>query len=1055
MYRSLSPIERLAVVVSSAVFAALAFVLCLEMMIAPSYPDFIVDAISWSAASKLQDILVGPLSLVVAGIGLLFFTKRIHRLKNQMGEEHSIELSNQLLLWSVPAFIAIFGFFFHMRLTIDGLVLSAIGIVVVTALCFYHGKNETYYSTISFSLIAVIFISCIPFEIYLVAGRLSHDALAGHKVKLYTQTVPAILLVSGIIFICSCAVKNNRILERALPKLLLVGQIGLSVLFVALYPSMFVTHEGEITSYNTTIWLKIFIAFCVLGAIYDIIRRYIKNKSSNSLKFLFSPIAIFALFIGFIFASTYPPVVPADDYHFGEKFVGWLSYSHGAIPYLDYIPAHGMVVDDLPMFFSSIFYDGTVASVEQAGKIGIAIILFIIFISTLYCSKNILFSFLIIVGSVFSGLLHLVPFFALWCSPDLREKPAKWLIMWLLSAPILILAVPPHGMLLVAASGIMVLACLWSQWQHGTPRSWVAIIAVFLGLLALALATPVGMMLFAAIRYVLENGFINQIAYGIPWKWSEEENFPIALLRMTWMFVAFFLLVIIYKRRKEFLHPTTIIYPAIFAFLFILLVIPYSMGRIDNDGISRLGIVSLFGLSVLLPFVFWMMADAQKKVLPFLSILCICISAGFVRSYETVSVSRMASIVSPIINTAALKDGKTVGLNNLGVGIVDDAHWKRLTRLNALLNSKLPPEVPYLDLSGRNAHYFYFNRRPVVEVTAPYNMVAPAQQKRIVEKLEKNLPSLALLQAENINHDGGGLALRNPILYRFVMDNYIPSWEDGFIIGYPKNSDAHPSVISDHMTIDPITDKDWEKGIHRKNAAIVLKDSVIILLAHVGDQLRIGGELRTVTNVQPETRALYFDGPPFKLETLTENDVIEIPLTPQRIKESRAILFQNAFVVDKHLQKLPVSWGKSAKSLAKKMNFIQNLDGMVSQYHDVSLEGDSYKVTGRDPHIRIDMPDMSIAGRDAGLLKFDFTCAGRRQNPQIQIFWWGDEHQQPSELYSLKFTAAKKGSLIVPLDASPLWLSLDKVRGVRIDLDNADACHSFKLKNIELFQRKF
>jgi len=1055
MYASLSPIERLAVVVSSGVLVALTFVLCLKTSIAPSYPDFIVGAISWSAASKLQDILVGPLSILVACIGLLFFTKRIYRLKNRMGEEHSIQLSNQLLMWSIPVFCAIFGFFFHMRLTIDGFILSAIGIVLVTALCFYHGKNETYYSTISFSLIAVIFISIIPFEIYLVAGRLSHDVLAGHNVKLYTLIVPAILLASGIVFICSCAVKNNRILEQALPRLLLVGQIGLSFLFVALYPAKLVTPAGEITSYNTTVWFKIFIAFCVLGAIYDTIRRYIKNKSSNNLKPLFSPIAIFAFFISFKFGITSTPVVSTDDYHFGEKLVGWMSYSHGAIPYWDYIPAHGMAVDDLALFFSSIFYDGTAASLGQAGKIGLAIALFTVVISTLYFSKNILFSFLIIFGLNFSVLLYLVPFFALWCSPNLREKPAKWLVVWLISAPILILAVPPQGLLLVAASGIVALVCLWSQWQRGTARSWVAIGTVFFGLLVLALATPLGMMLFAAIRYILENGFINQFAYGKPWRWSKEANtvFTIAFLQTIWMFVACSLLVIIYKRRKEFLHPTSAIYPAIFALLFILLNIPYSMGRIDG-GTSRPGMVSLFSLGVLLPCFFWIMADAKKRVWIYLSILCLCISSGFVRTYEAVTFSRFPAIVSPTIRTPALKDGKTAGLNNLGEGVIDDEHWKRLTKLNTVLNSKLPPEVPYLDLTARNAHYFYFNRKPVVEVTAPYNMVSPALQKRIVKKLEQNLPALALLQGGNITHDGGGLSLRNPILYRFVMDNYIPSSEDGFIIGYAKNGDVKPFTIPNRTTIDPITDKNWEKGVGRRSASIVLQDPGVVPLARVGDQLRIGGQLRTVTGVRPTIRVLDFDGPPFEPGTLTENDVIEIPLIPERVKENRAMLFQRAFFSIQDLQKLPVAWGESAKSLAKKMDFIQNLDGMVSRDHDVSLEGDTYKVMGKDPYIRLDMPDVSIAGRDAGLLKFDFTCDGQRQDPQIQIFWWGDEHQQPSELYSLKFTA-KTGSLIVPLDASPLWLTLDKVRGIRIDLDNADACRSFKLENIGLFQRKF
>jgi hypothetical protein len=52
----------------------------------------------------------------------------------------------------------------------------------------------------------------------------------------------------------------------------------------------------------------------------------------------------------------------------------------------------------------------------------------------------------------------------------------------------------------------------------------------------------------------------------------------------------------------------------------------------------------------------------------------------------------------------------------------------------------------------------------------------------------------------------------------------------------------------------------------------------------------------------------------------------------------------------------------------------------------------------------------------------------------------------------VKFTG-ENGILIVPLDASPWWLGLSKVKGLRFDLDNASACIAFKITNISLFQR--
>ncbi|WP_040056235.1 hypothetical protein [Candidatus Williamhamiltonella defendens] len=65
-------------------------------------------------------------------------------------------------------------------------------------------------------------------------------------------------------------------------------------------------------------------------------------------------------------------------------------------------------------------------------------------------------------------------------------------------------------------------------------------------------------------------------------------------------------------------------------------------------------------------------------------------------------------------------------------------------------------------------------------------MAPSTQQRRVVDALAASPPKLPLLQTENIVHDGGGLELRNPYLYRFVMDHYVPRMESGFIVGYVK-----------------------------------------------------------------------------------------------------------------------------------------------------------------------------------------------------------------------------------------------------------------------------
>ncbi|WP_316893512.1 hypothetical protein, partial [Ralstonia mannitolilytica] len=158
------------------------------------------------------------------------------------------------------------------------------------------------------------------------------------------------------------------------------------------------------------------------------------------------------------------------------------------------------------------------------------------------------------------------------------------------------------------------------------------------------------------------------------------------------------------------------------------------------------------------------------------------------------SFSGLSSIAAQKVNSPPLRDSVVAGLPNVGIAYIEESQWNRINRLNKLLELRLAANETYLDLTSRNAHYFYLNRSPAMPVTAPYNLTPPTQQRRAVDALSVSPPKLALLQADNIVHDGGGLALRNPYLYRFVMDNYVPRMEGGFIVGYLK-SEVAESII--------------------------------------------------------------------------------------------------------------------------------------------------------------------------------------------------------------------------------------------------------------------
>jgi hypothetical protein len=416
-------------------------------------------------------------------------------------------------------------------------------------------------------------------------------------------------------------------------------------------------------------------------------------------------------------------------------------------------------------------------------------------------------------------------------------------------------------------------------------------------------------------------------------------------------------------------------------------------------------------------------------------------------------VFHLVSAASAQVMAGSLKDGASAGLPNIGMAAVQDGHWNQLTKLDELLNSKLAPGESYLDLTSRNAQYFYLNHRPMTAVTAPYNMAPPSQQKRAIEQLSKNLPRVALLEGINIIHDGGGLALRDPYLYRFILDSYAPKFENGFIFGYKKTGgiDYHEPTID--VAIKNITDVNWDRGVNRREPAVIVDNAVLLPLLTVGNQVRIGaGEIRRINRISNEGNAIWLDGLTIDPSVAGYPHRIQISVATEIEAEYKVSLFEKAFA-QSDFKKIPVAWGRSEKSLERKMTLIKEFGRLAPSIHDLVSENGNYKVLGIDPFLRFDISSFNLSGRDAGLLRFNFSCINRGVEPRIQVFWWGDNHEGPFEISSIRFTA-DDGALIVPLDASPRWLATKHVKGIRIDLDNAAACGAFSVGDIKLFQRQ-
>ena len=141
-------------------------------------------------------------------------------------------------------------------------------------------------------------------------------------------------------------------------------------------------------------------------------------------------------------------------------------------------------------------------------------------------------------------------------------------------------------------------------------------------------------------------------------------------------------------------------------------------------------------------------------------------------------------------------------------------------------------------------------------------------------------------------------------------------------------------------------------------------------------------------------------------------------------------------------------------SLNKKMTLVRALDDVSPIPHHLDVEKNSYKISGSNPSLTYGFEQLEISGRDAGLLKFDFICANKTGDSKLKIYWWGDNFDAPFEAASIKFTG-DNGTLVVPLDASPRWVRMKLIKGIKVEIADSASCTSIALNNLGLFNRVF
>jgi len=818
-------------------------------------------------------------------------------------------------------------------------------------------------------------------------------------------------------------------------KIVLWVQIPISFMYLFLLPSSLKDDKGNIFHYDTQWILYLTIAIFIILSARDLILRY--KKPQEYFLGYFSPFTFLALIAFIKFGHTVIPVLPIDDYHFGEGLLGYLCYSNGLIPYIDYVPSHGLLPDDLRMIVSSIFYDGTISSISQSGLLTMFFVVSGIFFAVYKITKNVFIAFAICLSCSYMQVCIVTLFSCLFFYQP--EKKLSYTFIYITLSIITILCIPPQGVLIVASASIFFLYSLVEGYREFDRRFAVKMTLFAIIMVGLAVFTPLLQMIIASIQYVLENGTINQLSYGIPWK--STMDFPKDFLRFSWIFVPLIICFLAMDKKRFSLIENRFF---VFTFILSMLYIPYSMGRID-PGMSRTGIVSVLVWTTLFPLTIYM----QRR---FSAIICIMISisAGLILHSIDIRSANIKNTISFQNPSPSLMNMNIYGFDQIGFVHADKMHIERVKKIDSFINSNIGKNETFLNLTSRNALYFYLDKVPPVNIPAAYNMVPPAQQRRNIERLEKNIPPIALLFADNIIHDGGGLALRTPILYRWVIENYIPLEIDGVIYGISKKHALKEKYSVPVISYTGLTLVDVKRRLYRAEISgctaktLIRKEDTVLL-----------GDLKCeMLNVFVKDKK-YFLEFILKRETIDLTQLKNQMLKWQPSEETLALyyaflFFKSTSVPRGHLNLLPVAWGRSSENLLQKTDNVLPLGQPPVLLNNIKKEGTNYSITGKDSFLIFDIGSFNLRGKDADLLVLTLSIERRTKKYPMQIFW-ERKGECMNETDSIRLTAMS-GDLIIPLDASSFWMLSPEIDKIRIDIDGPIGT-KFNIENISLRKR--
>ncbi|WP_299976240.1 hypothetical protein [Devosia sp. 66-22] len=741
---------------------------------------------------------------------------------------------------------------------------------------------------------------------------------------------------------------------------------------------------------------------------------------------------------------SYPLTLPVDDYHFGESLLAYQALLEGPNWFTDFLSPHGYS-DALGGVLAKLLGDDSGPGIYAGDIFLLHALAFIVSWRILRRLGAVGGIFLALVLPQNSNILFVLLILIAVAEAATSSRPwaAGALASLLSAAGVLLYAGPAVAAVLSAFVGGLLFHTLSGR------RSIIAYLggAALSSIALLAIAWP---MIRGQFHFLSVSAAANLTIYGN----SSLDIF--AQHPQNLMFAASPMLAALAISWKELRSRTTV-----HAFLALgVVVVPmvtlamllnsYAMARLDDAGARAVmaGCVCL----IFLPFLVRLVAPTRRDA----------ITAGLCASLLMLVAPPSSAILSeqPLVFPPKWESGAVIDASvpRLGSGRFEADHVERIKAVKRTVDTLLEPGETFLNLTNRNALYYYLDRPIPVPVSSTYNAAPEALQKAFISAISDSIPPLALIEVDNIEHDGFSLPLRAHSIYDFSVANYVPFLREGHTYGIRRDLVARlerlPTETASAYSLSQVTDQYWVDGVAAGDNAArwsFVVDGLTALALKVGDTLRFSDGIDRVI-VEIEDRKIR-TAPSLPVDAAPNGDRLSFTITnrtpaPLSEEDLWAAAFHQGY-----LARLPSAWGRSSATLQGE------LAGPSVRFHTPSLSEavlikgsrTTYRLTAGRSELDY-RPSSLIDPQRQGILSFSAACRTQGVLPVLQVYWrgTGGEFSEPA---SVTFEASAASNL-VPLDTSPHWTFNSDVAELRVAVLNANECSRITLTRPTILERR-